>query len=221
MSEIPLPQVAEAERGKPVMWIAWNINSEAIPWPPPTVEEKVEIFYQRALGWQLHIADLLANGGQPLGEPYSVCQLKHSGFAVLQICLSYFETIGHYEHWSAERTTTRSEDFFKQGVRSVLPQLVESCSGTVLNELLTRLYRGARCGLYHNSMTVQNVGLGQPHGDVPIAYDPNTGFLAISPERLPRALKLHLGQFRARLLDPMNHELRQTFERRFNDDNGI
>jgi len=50
------------------MWIAWNINSDNTPWPPRTVDEKVEIFYQRALGWQLHIAELLANGGQPLEE---------------------------------------------------------------------------------------------------------------------------------------------------------
>ena len=51
------------------MWIAWNTNDKDITWPPQTIEEKVEIFYQRALGWQLHVADLLANGGQTLGKP--------------------------------------------------------------------------------------------------------------------------------------------------------
>jgi hypothetical protein len=30
---------------------------------PQTVQDKVEIFYERVLGWQLHIADLMANGG--------------------------------------------------------------------------------------------------------------------------------------------------------------
>jgi hypothetical protein len=203
------------------VWIAWNINSDDVTWPPSTIEEKVEIFYQRALGWQLHIADLLANGGEPSGTPYSVKPLVHSGFAVLQICLSYFETIGHYEQSNVLPPKGSQGYFFKKGVRSALPQLLADYGETVLDELFARLYGGARCGLYHNSMTVPNVGLGQPAGDAPMAYDSAAKILAISPERLPRALKAHLEGFRIRLLDPKEIELRQNFERRFNEDNGI
>ena len=202
------------------MWIAWNINSENILWPPPTIEDKIEIFYQRTLGWQLHIADLLANGGHPLGESCTVRPLAHSGFAVLQICLSYFETIGHYEQDGTPKTS-RSEDYFKKGVRSVLPQLLAKHGEAVFDELLARLYGGARCGLYHNSMTVPNVGLGQPPDGEAIGYDADARLLAVSPERLPKALKQHLESFRARLLDPINVELRQSFKRRFDEDNAI
>lgn len=139
------------------MWIAWNIS---VGWPPNTIEEKIELFYQRALGWQLHIADLLANGGQPLGKSHSVEKFEHSGFAVLQICLSHFETIGHYERRSIPPNAKGSNGyFFKEGVRSVFPQLLMGYGG-VFDELLARLYSGARCGLYHNSMTVKDVGLG-------------------------------------------------------------
>src|SRR5579863_3252854 len=95
------------------MWLAWNIDSDEVAWPPPSVEEKVDIFYQRSLGWQLHIADMLANGGQPLGRNHSVERVEHSGFAVLQICLSYFETVGHYEKGCI------GSGAFKEGVRSV------------------------------------------------------------------------------------------------------
>jgi hypothetical protein len=204
------------------MWIAWNIKDTDISWPPRTIEEKVEIFYQRALGWQLHVADLLANGGQPLGKSCSVKRLEHSGFAVLQICLSYFETVGHYEQRNPAPTAKIPKGyFFKEGVRSVLPQLLARHGEAVFDELVGRLYGGARCGLYHNSMTVPGVGLGQPSGDAPIGYDSYAKRLAISPERLARALKVHLEQFRALLLDPKNVELRQNFERRFNKDNGI
>src|SRR5579863_8335553 len=186
------------------MWVAWNINSEKILWPPPTIEEKIEIFYQRTLGWQLQIADLLANGGHPLGESCTVRPLAHSGFAVLQICLSYFETIGHYEDHGAPPRGVGSEAYFKKGVRSVFPQLLTNNNENVVDELLAKLYGGARCGLYHNSMTVPNVGLGQPPGGEAMGYDPNTKLLAISPERLPKALKQHLESFRAHLLDPVN-----------------
>jgi hypothetical protein len=200
------------------MWITWNINSDTRF--PSTVEEKVEIFYQRAFGWQLHIADLLANGGSPSGKSYRVEPLVHSGFAVLQICLSYFETIGHYERNNGV-VPRGSQYFFKEGVRSVLPQLLTDYGETVFDQLVARLYGGARCGLYHNSMTVPNVGLGQPPNDAPIAYDSRDKTLAISPERLTRALKAHLEGFRARLLDPNEIELRCDFEHRFNEDNGI
>jgi len=199
------------------MWIAWNINTDDVGWPPSTLEEKVEIFYQRAYGWQLHIADLLANGGPRLDDAVSVEPLRHSGFAVMQICLSYFETIGHYEYGN---TFNKSKEYFKAGLRSVFPQLIAKCSGS-LDELLDRVYIGVRCGLYHNSMTVVGVGLGQPEDGTSLAYDQVSKKLAISPERLPRALKQHLQEFREKLLDPKNVSLRKNFERRFDEDNGV
>lgn len=200
------------------MWIAWNITDDSITWPP-SFERKVEIFYERTLGWQLHIADLLANGGQPLGGTDTLKPIQHSGFAVLHICLSYFETIGHYEKGNVPHLKDR--DYFKEGVRSVFPQLLAKYPGRDSHKLLGRLYSSVRCGLYHNSMTEQGVGLGQPPDGVPLLYNPNTNLLAMSPERLPRALKLHLENFRERLLDPNNVDFRQNFERRFDEDYGI
>ena len=128
------------------------------------------------------------------GETHSVEKFEHSGFAVLQICLSHFETIGHYERRSIPPNAKGSNGyFFKEGVRSVFPQLLMGYGG-VFDELLARLYSGARCGLYHNSMTVKDVGLGQPAEGEPLAYDSTKKRLAISPERLPRVLKTALGR---------------------------
>jgi hypothetical protein len=199
------------------MWITWMQQDSELSWPP-LFEQKVEIFYQRALGWQLHVADLLANGGQALGESFSVQPLRHSGFAVLQICLSYFETIGQYEQ--RKPSTKKSTEYFKEGVRSVFPQLLAR-HGKHVEGLLTKLYKGARCGLYHNSMTMPGVGLGQPSDGTPIAFDPSANRLAISPERLTTALKNHLEQYRTQLLDPKNTNLRLKFEERFDSHNGI
>ena len=199
------------------MWITWKHQDTDIS-SPPSFEEKVEIFYHRALGWQLHIADLIANGGHVFGESRSVQKIPHSGFAVLQICLSYFETIGQYEQRNPG--TKRSSGYFKEGVQSVLPELHVN-HGNAVDDFLTRLYKGARCGLYHNSMTVPGVGLGQPVGEEPIAYNSKSRVLAISSERLPKALKTHLEEFRTKLLDSHNVGLRRNFERRFDKDNGI
>lgn len=199
------------------MWITWKHQKSDFSWPP-LFDEKVEIFYHRVLGWQLHIADLLANGGQVFGEAAVVPAVRHSGFAVLHICFSYFEMIGQYEQKNA--STKTSTDYFKEGVKSVFPQLFAE-HGKAIEALLTRLYKGVRCGLYHSAMTLPGVGLGPTTGATPITYDAKTQQLAINPEGLPKALKNHLEQFRAQLLDSKNTTLRQNFERRFNQCNGL
>src|SRR5437016_4148448 len=100
------------------MWITWKHRDVDLAWPV-TLEQKIEIFYQQAWGWQLHVADLIANGGYPLGGEAKVQPIRHSGFAVLQICLSYFETIGQYRALA----TGGSKRYFKAGVQAVLPGL--------------------------------------------------------------------------------------------------
>ena len=81
------------------MWITWKHEDTDFV-APLTFEQKVDVFYEQTLGWQLHIADLVANGGTTFGEfklgkdGYSVPRIRHSGFAVLHICLSYLELIG-------------------------------------------------------------------------------------------------------------------------------
>jgi hypothetical protein len=49
------------------MWTTWEHQDTDLTWPL-TFEQKVALFYEQALGWQLHIADLVANGGTALGE---------------------------------------------------------------------------------------------------------------------------------------------------------
>jgi hypothetical protein len=122
--------------GKARMWISWNHHETDFA-QPLTLGDKVEIFYQQALGWQLHIADILANGGQVFGDGPSIGPVRHSGFAVLQICLSYFEAIGQYERGRAGG----SGRDFKDGVLSVFPKLKPSY-GTDVDKLLSLLSGG-------------------------------------------------------------------------------
>jgi len=71
------------------MWISWKHKDTDFA-DPLTFEQKVDVFYEQTLGWQLHIADLIANGGVTFGESEPIPSIHHSGFAVLHICLSYF-----------------------------------------------------------------------------------------------------------------------------------
>ena len=49
------------------MWISWKHEHTDFP-DELNFEQKVEIFYEQTLGWHLHIADLVANGGTTFGE---------------------------------------------------------------------------------------------------------------------------------------------------------
>ncbi len=198
------------------MWVTWKHKDTDLSWPL-TFDQKVELFYEQALGWQLHIADLVANGGTAFGEEgrlegTAACSIRHSGFAVLQICLSYFETIGYYTG-----TPSGSKAAFQEGVAKVFPDLANA--DPAAKAFVDSLYHDARCGLYHNVRTAR-VGLGWPPGTDAVAYDHQSGRVVINPERLPKVLKAHLESFRNALLDESNRELREKFGKRFDQDSG-
>jgi hypothetical protein len=112
---------------------------------------------------------------------------------------------------STRRLST--EAAFNRGVQNIFPGLVKDPKES--RKLLRRLREGARNGLYHEGRTRSGVGLAQPLDGSAIGYDPASGAISISPERLPRVLKAHLEQFLRELMDPKNAPLRDRFERRF------
>jgi hypothetical protein len=195
------------------MKITWKDEDADLEWPL-TIEKKVDLFYNQTLGWQLHIADLLSNGGEELGNVRRVEGINHSGFAVLQICLSYLETIGKHEG-----IKRRDGENFRAGALDVFPELMKVPPRT-RKSLLDTLYKDARCGLYHNSRTSSGVGLGQPPNGEALAYDPHGLRLVINPHSLPQALKRHLEAHKAKLLNPNHADARQHFEAWFDESFG-
>lgn len=195
------------------MWISWRQQRSDFQ-VQLTYDEKVDIFCEQTLGWQLQIADLIANGGTTFpqintSEPgYEVPSIRHSGFAVLHICFSYFELVG-----SVVSSEASSTGRFNAGVKEVLPEIFQGNPND--DTLLRLLYKGARCALYHSARPGAPVGLGQPDDEKPIAFDQGSGKVAISPECLPRSLKAHLTKFKSKLMDAGNVDLRQRFEARF------
>jgi hypothetical protein len=194
------------------MWITWRHEDKDFN-GPLTFEQKVEVFYEQTIGWQLHIADLIANGGTQFpeirdgipvdGTAMSVSPIRHSGFPVLQICLSHFDTLGRYTG-----VTSNSKDAFVAGVNRVFPQFTKS-------DFALLLYSDARCGLYHN---VRSTRVGVAYLNEAVQYDSAKQRILICPERLPGVLKAHLASFRDELLREKRGQLAIAFEIQFDID---
>jgi hypothetical protein len=66
------------------MQITWKQSDTDLVWPL-TVEQKIDIFYEQLWGWQLHVADLIANGGDALeGEAKGFVRQFDKDFGVGQ-----------------------------------------------------------------------------------------------------------------------------------------
>ena len=192
-----------------MVWITPYSQHTAFPLPL-TLESKVRIFKEKTLGWQLDIADASINGapgfsGTPLGGP-----ILHSGYAVIQTVLVYFELIAKMIDGYAD--DRESAKYFRKGLLDVYPQL--GADAQAAKDVHEILYRSARCGLYHAGSTGPRVGL---DGGPPLAimYDPQNRSIVLNPHRLVPDLKQHLNEYVAKLLDPSNATLRTNFETRF------
>ena len=102
------------------MRISWRHEHTELDAKSP-IEKKIEIFQARVWGSRLHVADLAINGGRNHENTADVQPLPHSGFAVLQILLSYFEMIARYETGNNGKDDSR--ELFVKGVQSVFPEV--------------------------------------------------------------------------------------------------
>lgn len=187
---------------------------------PHTLDTKITLFEDRVLGWKLNIADQLINGSLEKSP------IRHSGYATLDIVVSYFEMIAKYEDGFTGR---KSEEYFKKGVYSVFPEFKNiqppaqtslSLVGNVVSLIdivLDLIYEGVRCGLYHSGITNGKIFL-TGEIETPMAYDIQLQMLIVNPHLLVPRLKKHLNDYVSKLRNENNAELRSKFEKRYDSD---
>lgn len=193
---------------------------------PLSIDDKITIFEDRTIGWKIDIADQVINGRIEPNGSYEREPIPGSGFATLDIIFSYFEMIAKYGSGFAQ--TGSSKKYFKQGVYSVFPVLhqariqanIPSIQGDVsslADYTLGLLYEGIRCGLYHSGITNGRVVL---TGEIqePIAIELQTMVLYVNPHLLVPELKRHFSVYVGCLRDPIQKNLRNNFEARFDFD---
>lgn len=110
------------------------------------IGKRIDVFEAQMWGWQLHVADLIINGGRDHSDTCDVGAIPHGAFAALQVALVYFEAIAKYE---AGYTGRDSRALFIRGVLSVFPEMAKT-PFLATRDLLDLLYEGGRCGLYQS-----------------------------------------------------------------------
>jgi len=204
------------------LWISPSYQDTDFP-HPHSLDTRITLFEDRVLGWKLDIADQLINGSQEKSP------IRYSGYATLDIVISYFEMIAKYE---AGFNGRESEKYFKQGVYSVFPEFKNisppaqtplSPVGNVvslIDVVLDLMYEGIRCGLYHSGITNGKIFL---TGEIktPMAFDLQLQMLIVNPHLLVPKLKIHLQDYVGRLRDANNADLRTKFKARYDFDTRV
>jgi hypothetical protein len=182
----------------------------------PTLDDKIDIFAERILGWKLDVADRLINGVMDPQEHVLREGDPNNAYAVLDIVLSYFEMIGKYYDGYTEKGMSRR--YFREGMCHIFPEL-RTYPLDVMNKATDSLYADARCEMYHLGRTGTNVFLGEPFS-VELGKPPVKGCIAIytngrieiKPQKLVLELKDHVLRYVALLKDPANVQLRRNFD---------
>jgi hypothetical protein len=189
----------------------WKHDASEVDTRSP-IEKKIDVFYHWVWGSQLHVADLMINGGKDHDGDKVVTAIPHAAFGALFILVNYFEMIAHYHAGTVAHK--KPHQWFYEGVHLVFPKLNEWGHANV-DSFLDTLYVKVRCGLYHTGRTRGGIGVwSEPET---ITYDFDKRVLLLNPHMLAKHIKGHFERYIARLEDPSETELRKKFESRFNE----
>lgn len=110
---------------------------------PPTLDEKVTVFEDRVLGWQIDIAQEVRRQIESGGDngPF-----RHAGYALVSLLFSYFEMIAQFIEGTSSQGGSKAT--FVRGFKYVYP------STTMSNSNIEEVYKRVRCGMYHDGFTV-------------------------------------------------------------------
>lgn len=172
-------------------WISKNYKFSNFG-PSPTLENKIDIFSDRVIGWQLEIAQSLRSN-------------QYAGFGIISILFSYFEMIGQY-HNGGKGSSNIGD--FKTGFRLVYS------STPFTDPQLRTIYNKVRCGMYHNGYIKRGVLISGQH---PQTFEiGSTGDIFINPHTLTDTIQTHFSSFISNLKNPANQGNRTNFEKMFN-----
>lgn len=203
----------------PKVWLSPRISTDDFPaGHHVSLDDKIRVFEDRVLGWQLEPAAQLIGSNQ------------HAGFATLHIVGSYFEMVGmallgkrgpstiasksrRKRKKRAQQLTRTAHEYFESGVRDVFPSL-STKKRRHARWFAAAFWGDVRCRLYHEGITGPGVYLSGGHSEPYVFGDcgPGRHRIILNPTALVSHINNHFNDFVSRLRDSKNADLRSNFE---------
>lgn len=163
----------------------------------PSINDKIDLYEDRVSGWIFHPARLLNKD-------------EHSGFALLQVLLSYFE--GHAVFRRGEDSESKSKEYFSETLLSVFPEVLKFPDG-IKSGFIEIMYRDARCGLYHTGMVRRRIVLQDSESTFTLGLDrhDNLNTVHIDRHSFQKRIEEHFLEYLSALRNPANSDLRDKF----------
>lgn len=180
------------------------------------VDDQIVVHADRVYGWQLDQADSLKNAAGT-GQ--------HSGFAVLSVIVSYFESSQMYLEGYVRKPGDRlSTKFLKAGLKRVLSPL--TTPPTVdFGKVAVILSEDLRNGMYHESITGPRIVLKALAAGVVMEViadgngDPTS--IRIDPHQLVGVVRADFDKYLSDLRDLSNQKLCDNFRLHFRGRKGV
>lgn len=166
------------------MWVSKYSRDTDFPKGPLSANDRIRLLDERVRGWILEPARALEKADQ------------HSGYALLNLVLPYFEMIAQCE--AGTTSERKSGPFFSAGLRTVLGA---KCPD---DRFLRAFYAAARCGCFHDGLAREDVVLS---GSFAEPIEVLNGVFQVNPHRLLAAVESHFVAYLARLRHPGGGEL--------------
>lgn len=167
----------------------------------PSYEEKIMIFEDRVLGWQLNIAEEL----RKQVESDKRSPFQDAGFAILSILSSYFEMIAQFIE--GRDSAGQSKSYFGKGLERVFP-------GQFHQSDMDMLYSRIRCGMFHSGLVKKGVLISNGYTK-PIEYLTASDLVKINPLKLSMTLKSDFEKFVEYLKNGAGTPTQANFEAMF------
>ncbi len=151
---------------------------------------KIDIYQARTEGWFFDVAKQMVKHGMSPGD-----------YIAIMVSLSYLEGVQQFREGS-ETPQGKSGEWFKKSAKRVFPNQID--------DVIDRLWKETRCGLFHAGFTNGKVYLSHDKGE---AIKLESSLIHINPKIFLDCVSDDYRKYISELSDQSNTKLRENFEK--------
>ncbi len=186
--------VVEKEGNK---FIVYDERNPSKKLDPNDVETQIDIYENSTRYWFFNVAERLK-------------QDNEAGFVVLQLAISYIESIEQYK--TGKSSNNDSKSFFSNSLKKIFPEI------KFTKEILDHIYDEVRSGLVHNAITKKDVVISTKFQDTIKIENKN---ILINPHKFLDRIIYDFEEYIKKLRNENEVNLRERFKTFFMMDKSV